>query len=312
MFVAYNVSVLNKKMFFMISIKLVSTTIGVLGVLFGRSLNLGGLAMTSELALETYLKDINKIKLLTPEKELELAKLIRTGDSQAREDMIKANLRLVVNIAKKYSNCGLPLQDLIEEGNIGLLKAVERFDPDRKCRLSTYATWWIKQAIRRALTDSSKVVRIPSYMRELIAKADVIKETLTAERGCAPTIKEVVSNLEEKPERRAYTENILRSSSSLSHIQSLDKICAQKDVIEDKTQQENVSDEDIERLEVLMQSLDQKRRNILRMRFGIDGKGPMTLQEISNHVNLSRERVRQIIKESLNKLRSIIKNQNRI
>ena len=156
------------------------------------------------------------------------------------------------------------------------------------------------------------MVRIPSYMRELIAKADEVTKDLTTKKGCVPTIKEVVSFMEEQPERWAYTENILRISSNLSHIQSLDKICAQKDIIEDKSQQDKVSEEDIERLEVLMQSLDQKRRNILRMRFGLDGKGPMTLQEISNRVNLSRERVRQIIKESLTKLRAIIKNQNRI
>jgi len=247
--------------------------------------------------------------LLTPEQEKEIATRVREGSLDAREDMIEANLRLVVNIAKKYTNCGLPLQDLIEEGNIGLLKAVERFDPGRNCRFSTYATWWIKQAIRRALTDSSKVVRIPSYMRELIAKADEVTEALTLEKGAPPTLKEVVSIMEKKPDRWAYTENILRSSSSLSHIQSLDKICAQKDIIEDKSYQEGVNDEDIERLEVLMQALDKKRRDILRMRFGLDGKGSMTLQEISNRVNLSRERVRQIIKESLTKLRKIIKNQ---
>lgn len=258
------------------------------------------------------MKDINKIKLLTAEKEKELATKVRQGDAAAREEMIKANLRLVVNIAKKYTNCGLPLQDLIEEGNIGLLKAVERFDPGRNCRFSTYATWWIKQSIRRALTDSSKVVRIPSYMRELIAKADEVTEKLTAQRGCTPTINEVVASIEENSDRWAYTENVLRLSSNLTHIQSLDKICAQKDIIEDKSGNEGVSEEDVERLEVLMQSLDQKRRNILRMRFGLDGKGPMTLQEISNRVNLSRERVRQIIKESLTKLKNIIKNHNRI
>jgi len=264
------------------------------------------------MTLETYLKDINKIKLLSAEKEKSLALRVRRGDPTAREEMIKANLRLVVNIAKKYANCGLPLQDLIEEGNIGLLKAVERFDPHRNCRFSTYATWWIKQAIRRALTDSSKVVRIPSYMRELMAKADLVTQELARKQGCSPTMKEVVATLEKKPHRWAYTENILRMSSSLCHIQSLDKICDQKDIIEDKSRKEGVSEEDLERLEVLMQSLDKKRRDILRMRFGLESKGPMTLQEISSAVNLSRERVRQIIKESLAKLKSIIKNHNRI
>lgn len=268
--------------------------------------------MTTELILETYLKDINKIKLLSPEKELETAKKVCEGDKKAREDMINANLRLVVNIAKRYINCGLPLHDLIEEGNIGLLKAVERFDPERGFRFSTYATWWIKQAIRRALTDSSKVVRIPSYMRELMAKADSISTKLTIQNGTTPGMDEVVAILEDRPEKRKYIENILRSSVKLSHIQSLDKICDQKDIIEDKNQKGQMMSEDLERLEMLMKTLDPKCRDILRKRFGLDNKGPMTLQEISNYVNLSRERVRQIIKESLQKLRNVVKNHNLI
>ena len=260
------------------------------------------------MALETYLKDINKIKLLTAEQEKDLARKVRCGDNDAREEMVKANLRLVVNIAKKYTNCGLPFQDLIEEGNVGLLKAVERFDPNRNCRFSTYATWWIKQAILRALTDNSKVVRIPSYMREVLNKAEEIAENLTMEKGVPPTIREVACRLEQEKDQQLRTENILKLSSSLSHIQSLDKICEQKEIIEDPTsQRETVTAEDVERLEVLLNSLDRKRQKILSMRFGIGGAaGPLTLQEISNRVNLSRERVRQIIKESLAKLKGMI------
>ena len=205
------------------------------------------------------------------------------------------------------SNCGLPFQDLIEEGNVGLLKAVERFDPARNCRFSTYATWWIKQSILRALTDNSKVVRIPSYMREMLNKAEEVFENLTIEKGSAPTIKEVASYLEKEEELQSKTENILKLFANISHIQSLDKICEQKEIIEDPVAHRvSLNTEDIERLEVLLNSLDKKRQDILRMRFGINGHGPYTLQEISIKVNLSRERVRQIIKESLYKLRTMI------
>lgn len=249
--------------------------------------------------------------MLTPGREKELALKIRSGDENAREEMIKANLRLVVNIAKRYVNFGLPLPDLIEEGNIGLLKAVERFDPGKNCRFSTYATWWIKQSIRRALTDYSKVIRIPSYMRELLNRAEEMTEALTLERGVVPTIKEVAHKMENKRYQQLRTENILRLSSSLSNIQSLDKICSQRDLIEDPSyHQDEINSEDIERLEFLLRSLHKKRRDILRMRFGLDRERPLTLQEISERVNLSRERVRQIIKESLAKLREIIQKSN--
>ncbi len=221
--------------------------------------------------------------------------------------MINSNLRLVVNIAKKYMNCGLPFQDLIGEGNAGLLKAVERFDPDRNCRFSTYATWWIKQSILRALTDSTKVVRIPSYMREILNKAEELAENLTLENGTPPTIREVAARLGKEKHQRIRAENILKLSSSLTHIQSLDKICEEKEIIEDpSSNQEKRSAEDFERLEALLDSLESKKRLILQMRFGLNNQEPLTLQEISEKVQLSRERVRQIIKESLRRLRLII------
>lgn len=258
--------------------------------------------MSSEIALEMYLKDINKIELLSAEEEKDLADRVKKGDRTAREKMVEANLRLVVSVAKHYTNLGLPLQDLIEEGNIGLLKAVERFDPTKNCRFSTYAAWWIKQSIRRALTDYGRMIRIPSYMRELLKRVDEITEAMALENGITPTIQEVSAQMDEK----VRAKNI-KLSSSLSNIQSLDKICAERDWIEDETSASEENEvEEIESMEILLQSLEPRSREIIRMRFGLDGEGSLTLQEISERVNLSRERVRQIIKDALESLKKLI------
>ncbi|MBI4616389.1 MAG: RNA polymerase sigma factor RpoD/SigA [Planctomycetes bacterium] len=261
--------------------------------------------MQSEKTLETYLKEINRIPLLTADLEKRLAERVQRGDLQARQEMIKANLRLVVNIAKRYVACGLPLQDLIEEGNLGLVKAVERFDPTKGCRFSTYATWWIKQAIRRTLTDTSKVVRIPSYMREMIQEYEETQNRLANRSGFRPTIGEVAREMRRAPKHTELTGNAIRASQTLGQIQSLDRIIEKKDVIEDRREQGLLEHEDRERLEILLQGLDERKQKILKLRFGIDGDGPMTLQEISEIVHLSRERVRQLIKESLDQLRQV-------
>src|SRR5262252_4317372 len=152
--------------------------------------------ISAERCLETYLVEINEVPLLTAEEERELGKRIQSGDLQARERMIRANLRLVVSVAKMYTDRGLSLQDLIAEGNIGLMKAAEKFDPGAGCRFSTYGTWWIKQSIRRALTNTVKQVRVPSYMAELISRWRVVSLELTYILGRAPTVEEVASELE--------------------------------------------------------------------------------------------------------------------
>ncbi len=263
--------------------------------------------MNSEMTLETYLKEINRIPLLTPKGEKEVAKRVIRNDFSARQEMIKSNLRLVVNIAKRYTNCGLPLQDLIEEGNIGLVKAVERFDPGHGCRFSTYATWWIKQAIRRALTDTSRVVRIPSYMREIIQEYESTSTRLAAKLGYDPSTREVAKEMANGKKKYRLTANAVRASHTLSQIQSLDKVSPAKEFVDDEPQKQLFKREEVERLRMLLKTLDDRKRKILKMRFGLTGKDPMTLQQISEKVNLSRERVRQLINESLEQLRQILK-----
>lgn len=263
--------------------------------------------MYTESMLETYLKDINRIALLTPDEEIKLAKRVQRDDFDARQRMIQANLRLVVNIAKRYVNCGLPLQDLIEEGNIGLVRAVERFDPDKGCRFSTYATWWIKQAIRRALTDSSRVVRIPSYMREIIQEYEATTAKLAARFGREPSTGEVAREMAGGDKKTQLTENAIRASRTLSQIHSLDKINDSKEIVEDDTQRQLFNAEDLERLEKLLKTLDERKRSILEMRFGLQGDEPQTLQQISDQIGLSRERVRQLINEAIEQMRQILR-----
>ena len=263
-----------------------------------------------EVGLEAYFKEINEIDLLTPEQEIELAHRIRVGDPEAREHMTKANLRLVVSIAKYYVDRGLALQDLIEEGNIGLIKAVERFDPAAGCRFSTYATWWIKQAIKRALIDTVKTVRIPSYMVELINKWKNASSTLTAKLGRKPFFNEVAKELDLDPKNLGILRTALRTTGGSNQTVSLENMWALSEMLEDK----NVKQPDqilfdsieIDMIERLLSMLEDREAEILRMRYGLVDGDPMTLKEIGERVNLSRERVRQIENEALKKLYCIL------
>ncbi|HVR75104.1 MAG TPA: RNA polymerase sigma factor RpoD/SigA [Planctomycetota bacterium] len=263
-----------------------------------------------EVGLETYFKEINKIQLLTAKEEKELAKRVRKGDVTAREQMIKANLRLVVSIAKNYVDRGLTLLDLIEEGNLGLLKAVERFDPAEECRFSTYATWWIKQSIKRALIDTVKTVRIPSYMVELISKWKNMSSSLNVKLGRQPAFEEIAQALEIPPENLGIIKTALRASNSSSQTISLENMWTLSEVLEDKDAKdpsEILFDEvEVELIEKLLASIDVRDAKILRMRYGLDSGDPMTLKEIGEKVNLSRERVRQIENEALKKLYFIL------
>ena len=187
-----------------------------------------------EPGIETYFKDINRIPLLTADLEKSLARRIRKGDEAAREQMISANLRLVVSIAKKYVDRGLSLMDLIEEGNLGLLKAVERFDPDAQCRFSTYATWWIKQSIKRALVDTVKTVRIPSYMVEILSKWKNCASNLSIQLGRQPTVEEIAEAMEIPPENLGIIKTAIRTSNSSSQTISLENMWTLSEVLEDK------------------------------------------------------------------------------
>ncbi|HLU39134.1 MAG TPA: sigma-70 family RNA polymerase sigma factor [Planctomycetota bacterium] len=256
--------------------------------------------------LDTYLAEINEVPLLTAEQEIELARRIQRGDPAAREHMIRANLRLVVSIAKNYVNRGLSFMDLIEEGNIGLMKAVEKFDPDAGCRFSTYATWWIKQGIRRALINSVKTVRVPSYMAEIVSRWKAMAMELTYRMGRAPTTAEIAQELELPEHNWNVVRDTVTSNSQPTHSMGVDASCIYTDSLEDprtrSPEDQVLSAQEIARLSELLDAIDEREANILRLRFGLrDGK-PMTLKAIGENLGLTRERVRQMEQEALRKL----------
>ena len=269
-----------------------------------------------EVGIEAYFKDINRIPLLTVHEERDLAKKVKAGDQTAREKMIKSNLRLVVSIAKNYVDRGLSLLDLIEEGNLGLLKAVERFDPAEECRFSTYATWWIKQSIKRALIDTVKTVRIPSYMVEIISKWKNLSADLSIKLGRPPFFHEIAQEMKVPPQHLGIIKTALRASSSSSQTISIENMWTLSEILEDKNakQPEDVlfDEVEVETIEKLLAAIDERDAKILRMRYGLDSGDPMTLKEIGEKVNLSRERVRQIENEALKKLYYIMTHQKEL
>lgn len=256
--------------------------------------------------LETYLREINETKLLTAKDERDLAKRIANGDARARDRMVRANLRLVVNIARCYTGKGMGLQDLIEEGNLGLLRAVEGFDPDMGTRFSTYASYWIKQSIKRALINSSKTIRIPAYMVELLSKWRRATIRLTEELGRNPTPEEIARLLGVPKKKLPIIKKAIRIHNSTPQTDQSDSGWSLGEMVMDertKTPEDELIENDIlTKVMDMLHELDQRESTVLKMRFGLDEMEPHTLKEIGESMGLTRERVRQIETEALRKL----------
>ncbi len=256
--------------------------------------------------LETYLREINEVSLLSAKEERDLARRIAEGDVEARDHMVRANLRLVVNIARGYIGKGLGLQDLIEEGNLGLLRAVEGFDPDVGTRFSTYASYWIKQSIKRALINSAKTIRIPAYMVELLSKWRRASARLTEELGRSPTQEEVGRILGLARKKLPIIKKAIQIYNSTPQSDQTDAGWSMGEMVMDerlKAPDEELLDHDVLSTAMeLLEGLDVREATVLRMRFGLADTQAHTLKEIGNELGLTRERVRQIETEALAKL----------
>ena len=256
--------------------------------------------------LETYLREINETALLTADEEKSLARLIGVGDTAARDRMVRANLRLVVNIARGYTGKGLALQDLIEEGNLGLLRAVEGFDPNMNTRFSTYASYWIKQSIKRALVNTAKTIRIPAYMVELLSKWRRATNKLNDELGRPPTPEEIAKLLGLPKKKLSIIKKAIRVYNSTPQTDQSEAGWSIDEMLMDNRSKtpddEMVETDDLKQVLVLLEKMDKREATVLKMRFGLDEEEPKTLKEIGESLGLTRERVRQIESEALAKL----------
>jgi RNA polymerase primary sigma factor len=261
---------------------------------------------TLQTPLETYLREINETALLSAADEQELAAAIAQGDARARDRMVRANLRLVVNIARGYTGKGLGLQDLIEEGNLGLLRAVEGFDPNMGTRFSTYASYWIKQSIKRALINSAKTIRIPAYMVELLSKWRRATSRLSEELGRTPTPEEIARVLGLAKKKLPIIKKAIRIYNSTPQTDQADSGWSLGEMVTDdrlKSAEDELLETDIlKHVMEMIETMDPREATVLRMRFGLEDMEPHTLKEIGESLGLTRERVRQIETEALRKL----------
>ena len=261
-------------------------------------------------SMKFYMRDINNIPLINTKEEVELAKLIKKGSLEAKYKLITSNLRLVVKIAHDFKGIGLPLQDLIAEGNIGLMRAAEKFDPSKGAKFSSYAAWWIKQSMRRAMMEKSKLIRVPITSAGKINKIKSTRSRLTEQLGRSPTDKEIAGKLNFSVKVVSRLKKVEQKTVSLHQPISDDNSSGLKDVLpDDKTLSPDQLMDDhelVNRVNRLLNALDGRERTILLMRFGLDGRPPKTLEEVSKKIGRTRERVRQIQNKALNKLRHII------
>lgn len=261
-------------------------------------------------ALDLYLREVGKVKLLTPKEEVELAARIKKGDEAAREQMIKANLRLVVKIAKDYEHIGLPLLDLINEGNIGLMKAVERFDPAKGAKLSTYSSWWIRQQIRRALADQAKTIRLPVHVMDKIYHMGQAEMRLRETLGREATDQEMAEELDITPTRLGELRTAAIRPASLEAPIGDDDTSRLADVVKDENAENPYAEleekTDLARVRELIEKLPAREARILRLRFGLDGGNEKTLEQVGVKFGLTRERIRQLQTIALAKLRRML------
>ncbi len=260
--------------------------------------------------MSIYLRQIEKIPLLTPQEEVDLAKKMHSkvrGAKQARNKMIQSNLRLVISIAKRYTNLGLSFSDLVEEGNIGLMRAVDKFNYKKGYRFSTYASWWIKQAIMRSLSNQGKTIRIPVYMFDIVSKWRKVRDALMQKLDRNPTAAEIAKYMKVPEAKIKEIENIANKPSSLNTPLSIDGSAELIDLIEDEHGDRALKDTDeffkTQRIDKIMQILDDRERKVIVLRFGLKGEEPHTLEETAKQFGITRERVRQIEVIALQKVR---------